>query len=341
MAGCISFTATRDWCLRFTFTRTGLKSTSTDLGDGTVIHCWIPKSHRPSKPSLLLIHGFGANAMWQFYEFISPLASKFNLYIPDLVFFGDSYTSRPDRSETFQADCVKKLMDFHGVSRTNVVGISYGGFVSYRLAAQYPEMVERAVLICAGVCLEEKDMEEGLFQVKTIEEAQSILLPQTPDKMRELMRITFYKPATIAPSCFLSDFIDFRVAYLLRTCEGYFSFGSYALYTVHEGQVMCTEYVEERKQLIHTLHKDRRLSDLPKITQPTLILWGEHDRVFPLELAHRLQRHVGDNAQLVIIKDAGHALNAEKPKELYKYIKSFLINSVPPKPANNGNSKVD
>ncbi|KAK6923775.1 Alpha/beta hydrolase fold-1 [Dillenia turbinata] len=313
MAKCISFTATRDRCLRFTFTRTGLKSAPTDLGDGTVMHCWIPKSHHHSKPSLLLIHGFGANAMWQFDAFISPLSSKFNLYIPDLVFFGDSYTSRPDRSETFQADCVKKLMDFHGVSRTNVVGISYGGFVSYRLAAQYPEMVERVVLICAGVCLEEKDMEAGLFQVKTIEEAQSLLLPQTPEKFRELMRITFYKPAAIAPSCFLSDFID----------------------------VMCTEYVEEKKQLIHTLHKDRRLSDLPKITQPTLILWGEHDKVFPLELAHRLQRHVGDNAQLVIIKDAGHALHAEKPKELYKYFKSFLINSIPSKPANNGNSRVD
>ncbi|KAF3541182.1 hypothetical protein F2Q69_00018597, partial [Brassica cretica] len=35
----------------------------------TSIHCWIPKSPNRSKPNLLLLlHGFGANAMWQYGE---------------------------------------------------------------------------------------------------------------------------------------------------------------------------------------------------------------------------------------------------------------------------------
>lgn len=41
-------------------------------------------------------------------------------------------------------------------------------------------------------------------------------------------------------------------------------------------------------------------------------------------------RHLGDNAELVIIKNAGHAINVEKPKELYKHMKSFLIDPLPP-----------
>ncbi|KAL2454554.1 alpha/beta-Hydrolases superfamily protein [Abeliophyllum distichum] len=106
--------------------------------------------------------------------------------------------------------------------------------------------------------------------------------------------------------------------------------------------VMCVENFQERKELVYALHKDRKLSDLPKISQPTLIIWGEHDQVFPLELAYRLKRHLDDNARLVVLKNAGHAINMEKSKELFKHLKSFLIDPIPPKIESNGNSrKVD
>ncbi|KAK6150398.1 hypothetical protein DH2020_015330 [Rehmannia glutinosa] len=284
MAKCFSFTASRDWCYRCSFSTAGLKSTTTDLGDGTVIHCWGPKTHRPNKLTLLLIHGIGANAMWQWNDFVSPLASKFNVYVPDLLFFGESYTTRPERSEAFQAESVMRAMEAMGVrGRMRVVGLSYGGFVAYSMAAQFPDAVERVVIGCAGVCLEEKDMEDGLFRVKSVDEAIGILLAQTPEKLRELMRLSFYKPVKNVPSCFLSDFID-----------------------------------------------------------PTLIIWGEHDQVFPLELAHRLVRHLEHNAQLVVLKKAGHAINMEKTKELYRYIKSFLtVPSANPKLESNGNSCKD
>ncbi|KAL2521650.1 alpha/beta-hydrolase superfamily protein [Forsythia ovata] len=314
MAKCFSFTASRDWCYRYSFSTSGLKSSTTDLGDGTIMHCWTPKTHKHYKPNLLLIHGIGANAMWQWNEFISPLSSKFNVYVPDLLFFGDSYTTRTERTETFQAQCVMRTMEAHGVRRMFVVGLSYGGFVAYSLAAQFPQAVERVVIGCAGVCLEEKDMKEGLFNVKSVDEAITILLAQTPEKLKELIRLSFYKPIKGLPSCFLSDFID----------------------------VMCVENFQERKELVYALHKDRKLSDLPKISQPTLIIWGEHDQVFPLELGHRLKRHLDDNARLVVLKNAGHAINMEKSKELYKHLKSFLIDPVPPKIQSNGNSrKVD
>ncbi|KDP29699.1 hypothetical protein JCGZ_18634 [Jatropha curcas] len=316
MAKCFSFTASRDSCYRYSFTKAGFKSCTTDLGDGTVMHCWVPKTHIQSKPALLLIHGFGANAMWQFNSFIPPLKSNFNIYIPDLLFFGDSYTTRPERSESFQAQCVMALMDaIANVSKMDIMGLSYGGFVAYSMAAQFQERVRRVVLGCAGVCLEEKDVEEGMFKVKSVDEAVTLLLPQSPEKVRELVRLSFYKPPPNAPSCFLNDFIE----------------------------VMCTEYLQEKKELIQALHKDRKLSNLPKITQPTLIIWGEYDQIFPLELAHRLKRHIGENSELVIIKNAGHALNAERSKEVFKHMKSFLIDTpFPTKQGSHTNgSKVD
>ncbi|XVE93142.1 hypothetical protein REPUB_Repub01dG0164700 [Reevesia pubescens] len=291
---CFSFTASRDWFYRYSFGNAGLRSIKTDLGEGTVMHCWVPKIQNDSRPNLVLVHGFGANAMWQYGEHLRHFTARFNVYVPDLVFFGESYTTRSDRSESFQAQCMMRMMEAHGVPRMSLVGISYGGFVGYSMAAQFPDKMEKLVLCCAGVCLEEKDLEEGFFNVSDLDEALSILLPQTAEKLRDLMRFSFVKPAgNWVPSYFLTDFID----------------------------VMCTDYLEEKRELIRATLKERKLSNLPKITQRVLIIWGEEDKIFPLELGHRLKRHVGENAEIVVIKNAGHAVNLEKPKEFIKHLK--------------------
>ncbi|GKV41104.1 hypothetical protein SLEP1_g48681 [Rubroshorea leprosula] len=306
MSRCFSFTDVKNSCYRSTFIKSGLRSTITDLHDSTVMHCWIPTVREYSKPNLLLIHGLGANALWQWGDIIRFMTPHFNVFVPDLVFFEESYTTRPERTEAFQAQCLMRLMEAHSVKKFSLVGLSYGGFVGYGLAAQFSEAVERVVICSAGVCMEEKDLKEGVFRVSDLEEAASILVPQTPNKLRELMGYTMFRPPplNLVPSCLLADFIDNLI----------------------EEQVMCTEYVEEKKQLILAIPRDRKLANIPKITHPTLILWGEYDHVFPLELGYRLKRHLGDNAHLVVIKNAGHAFNVEKPKEYLKHLMSFLVN---------------
>ncbi|CAJ1963479.1 unnamed protein product [Sphenostylis stenocarpa] len=299
LSKCFSFTASRDWLYRHLFASAGLRSVATDLGEGTTMHCWVPKLPKPCKPSLVLVHGFGANAMWQYGEHVRHFTGNFNVYVPDLVFFGESFTSRSERSESFQAKCLVKMMEAHGVQRMSLVGISYGGFVGYSVGAQFPEVVEKLVLCCAGVCLEEVDMANGLFRVSSLDEASNILLPQTPDKLRELMKLSFVRPARGVPTWFLQDFIE----------------------------VMCTDYIEEKRELLESILKGRQLSDLPKIQLPTLIIWGEQDQIFPLELGHRLKGHIGENSQMVVIKNAGHAVNLEKPKEFGKHLKAFLIDN--------------
>ncbi|KAI6678562.1 hypothetical protein NL676_039358 [Syzygium grande] len=75
-------------------------------------------------------------------------------------------------------------------------------------------------------------------------------------------------------------------------------------------------------------HSDgaQTILEKPLLTvQPTLLVWGEQDQIFPLELGHRLQRHIGENAELVEIRNAGHAANLEKPKEFIKHLKLFLL----------------
>ncbi|KAG0480361.1 hypothetical protein HPP92_011219 [Vanilla planifolia] len=300
---CLSFTAYRDWCYSRSFLSAGFRPSTIDLDSGrTVISFWSPCSPNPeSRPSLLLIHGFGANAKWQWAPYLRPLLrAGFDLYVPDLLFFGGSATFRSERGEAFQAECLMAAMKAMGVHRLRaVVGVSYGGFVGYRIAAMFPMAVESVVLICAGVCLEEKDLRDGMFVVDDPVEAASLLVPQSPESLRKLIRLTHVRPPPALPSCFLSDYIH----------------------------VMCTDYVDEKTELILALIRDRKLSELPKISQPTLIIWGEQDQIFPLELAHRLKRHLEDNSELVVVKHSGHAVNLEKPKELCKHLKAFLVDS--------------
>lgn len=89
-----------------------------------------------------------------------------------------------------------------------VMGLSYGGFVAYSIAVHHAEKVDKVVIACSGVCFDESDMGKGLLSVNNIEDATSILLAQTPEKLRELMKMAFFKPPMNMPSCFLSDFID-------------------------------------------------------------------------------------------------------------------------------------
>nr|BAD95155.1 hypothetical protein [Arabidopsis thaliana] len=88
--------------------------------------------------------------------------------------------------------------------------------------------------------------------------------------------------------------------------------------------------MEEKRELIKAIPKDRIISEIPKLKQPTLIIWGEHDQVFPLEMGKRLEKHVGDNGKLVIIKRTGHIFNFEKPKKFIKLLKSFLLETSKP-----------
>jgi pimeloyl-ACP methyl ester carboxylesterase len=103
----LSFTAARDRCHRRSFTSAGLRPAFFPLTDGATVHIWVPASPAPSsRPPLVLLHGFGACATWQWNPFLRPLIrAGFDLYVPDLLFFGDSSSPAADRSDIYQARC--------------------------------------------------------------------------------------------------------------------------------------------------------------------------------------------------------------------------------------------
>ena len=65
--------------------------------------------------------------------------------------------------------------------------------------------------------------------------------------------------------------------------------------------------------------------DLPRITQPTLIVWGAHERDIPLDIGLRLATTI-PNARFHVYGDrTGHFPNIERSREFNRLVADFLL----------------
>jgi hypothetical protein len=102
------------------FKANGLRSALVELDDdATVVRCWLPwqqpergvwSAGVADKPAVLLLHDFVADGTVNWEKQIKALTTDFNVYVPDLVFFGRSETSKEERTEAFQAECMVKML---------------------------------------------------------------------------------------------------------------------------------------------------------------------------------------------------------------------------------------
>ncbi|XVE88625.1 hypothetical protein DITRI_Ditri19aG0084700 [Diplodiscus trichospermus] len=285
-----------DTILSLYFRLCDLSPCAIDLDDQTTIHFWVPNHRRFNKPSLVMVHGYGGNSLWQFLYQVGPLSRKFNVYIPDLLFFGKSYSKSPNRSDLFQAECLSDGLKRMGVDRFSVYSISYGGFVAYRMAEMHPDTVEKIVIVSSGILYTD---DQRVKQLRKIGRHPSeILVPKNPHDLRLLVNLSMYKQNSLywLPDFLLREFVT----------------------------MMYDHCRKEKIELAEHLVDKKADTNLAVLTQETLIIWGDQDNVFPLELAHQLQRHLGSKSRLEIIKDTGHAANMESPDEVNKLVISFV-----------------
>ncbi|MCO5609655.1 hypothetical protein L7F22_063885 [Adiantum nelumboides] len=262
----------------------GLQPQVIELHNGCKIHCWAPPA-ASSKPALLFLHGFGASGTIAWDSQVAPFSKHFSLYLPDLLFFGastidmgvdsqhqhaveqfsTSKVEHPERtvkfSEIFQAECMHETMNKMGVQEAVVLGHSYGGFVAYHMAHLYPSFVKRVVIVSSGIMMD-SHTNDNLLQEFGSSRIHDMLVPPTLPLFKKSLQFTFngYLPPWL-PSFFYKDMYESLSGDKVR-----------------------------RLQLVDDIILGKEDSiPLPTINQSTLILWGDEDRIFNINLAYKLK----------------------------------------------------
>jgi pimeloyl-ACP methyl ester carboxylesterase len=246
-------------------------------------------------PPLVLLHGLGGS-LYDWRHLIQPLSLSHRVLVVDLLGSGESEIPQDeDYTIAAQARRVRGLMDLLGLERGTVVGNSYGGGVALKLTQDWPERVDRLVLI------------------------NSICYPEN---------IPVYVRLANAPgAAFVAETLPLgkMTRWALRAC--------YRTVEKLSDEELET-YIQElrvpgrRRALIQILRailppdNTEFEARIRTVRAQTLLIWGRTDQTIPASLGRRLLEDL-PNARLFEL-DAGHVPHQELPDEVLKLIRDFL-----------------
>ena len=255
--------------------------------------------HGRGRP-VVLIHGFAGSAFsWRYWA--QDLARDHSVILVDLKGHGSAPAPRDGRySPADQADLVYRHLVHESLSDVTLVGHSMGGavalLVALRCLDQGEARVSRMALV-AGAAFPQPlppfiKMARGPLSRMVVR-----LVPKRR-LVRRILRSIVHDPAGVSESQVLG------YSEPLRRPEHQIAILETAAQLVPEDP----EAVTSRYAEIHL---------------PTLLLWGDHDRVVPLWVGERLAE-VLPNATLRVLEDCGHLPPEEKPTESLTVFREFL-----------------
>lgn len=244
-----------------------------------------------SGPALVYLHPAGG---LEFDDFIEDLAQRFTVYAPRFPGTDPDapYEIHRVRSWLEVLLAYEELMRTLGIARPVLIGQSFGGMLAAELASVFPD------LPCALVLLDPI----GLWR-EDLPIANWTTLP-----LDDLPGLLFHDPQCAGAKAMsqLPDDPD-EVADIVANL-------TWAL--------GCTaKFIWP----IPDLGLDRRLH---RVSVPTLIAWGEQDRLAPVGYADEFADRIS-GAQLLVIPDCGHIPQVERPEILIPAVADFLQRSVP------------
>ncbi|MDF1561535.1 MAG: alpha/beta fold hydrolase [Deltaproteobacteria bacterium] len=242
-------------------------------------------------PVVVMVHGFsGDKSNW--YAFARYLAEDHHLYALDLPPFGESpeLPGRPYDIRTHAA-ALASFLAAVGVERAHLVGNSMGGHTIGLFALEHPEQVMSLALFdAAGVRSPVKSEAMRLG-----EEGKNPFEMQELEDVDRLMALTFVDPPMMPGPAKRYFFEQRRARDALnaRLLEDYLA-----------------SYVDLQP-------------DLPKISAPTLVLWGDGDRITDPSAVQVFADGL-PNETVVIMEKCGHSPMMERPEETARHYRAFL-----------------
>jgi pimeloyl-ACP methyl ester carboxylesterase len=259
-------------------------------------------------PVLVLLHGLaGCSAGWA--GLADRLGDRYRLIAPDLLGHGQTAKPRGDYSVGAYATGVRDLLAVLGVERATLVGHSFGGGVAMQLAYLCPERAERLVLVASG----------GLGdEVSPL--LRTISLPLS-EFVLPLVMLTGVRDAASVLRALLRR-IGLRTDPVVEEV-----LATYGRLTDRQAQRAFVETIRAsidwNGQRASARDRIRLAAELP-----TLIVWGTHDRVIPVEHARATHAAI-PGSRLELFEGAGHFLPVEHPRRLAALLDEFVGSTEP------------
>jgi pimeloyl-ACP methyl ester carboxylesterase len=255
-------------------------------------------------PPVILIHGFGGS-MWQWEHQQAALSTSMRLITPDLI--GSGLSDKPDieyRPEEM-LDYFVSFMDALQIPQAVLVGNSMGAGLAIGMALTHPDRVSKLILI--------DGLPSDVSNKLTSPSIKRALQTSAPSwlvsfgnwlfgglMIESVLREIVYDPALLTP------------AVVERSNRN------------RQRPGLIPPILSVRKTLpLWEAEFAKRIED---ITHPTLILWGEEDRVFPITVGEELHRTI-KGSNFVRIPKAGHIPQWEQPALANQAMIEFMTHS--------------
>jgi pimeloyl-ACP methyl ester carboxylesterase len=262
---------------------------------------------------IVFIHGLSGS--WQnWLEQLPVFAQSSRVIAFDLPGFGQSPMAAEKISIAGYGRLVAALLDDLEVPRAVIVGNSMGGFIGAELAIQAPERAERLVLVsAAGLTVEHQRDDRALAVLKRLERRLEAWGGWVGSRADHLARRRRYRRALMAIVAAHPDRLP--PALVAEQIRGAGKPG----------------FVDALDALTSYPIRDR----LQQITCPTLIVWGEHDRLIPVRDAFEFERLI-PGSRRVIYADTGHMAMLERPAAFNALLEDFMAEEEGAPPADEG-----
>lgn len=254
--------------------------------------------HGEGRP-LVLISGLGYG-LWEWHRMLPGLAEHLQVIVYDNRGAGQTDKPPGPYNVHMMAADLAGLLDELEVGPAAVLGHSMGGFIAQQLALSRPELVSHLILASTNF--------GGPNHIPVTPEALTAMLDRSGDPRDVLVRGITIAAAPGFPDA-QPDVLEEIVAYRLT------------------GPVAPAEYQAQMGVGLGLATAEAAFEGkLHQITQPALILFGEHDRVVPVGNAELLKRELV-NGRVVILPDAGHIFPLETPEAANQAVLQFLQSS--------------
>jgi len=261
-----------------------------EVGGGTTLH--YHEAGNGKRGNVLFVHGSGPGASgWSNFKGNYPFLAEhgYRTIVPDTMGYG--YSSKPEEGAFSLSDVAaqyKALLDAIGVGRATIVGNSQGGAIAITLALEYPELVDKLVLMAPGG-LETRDTYMAMEGIKAM---IRVLYKEgiSKETMRKVFTLQLHDESKIT-----DEVIEERY------------------------QVAMTQH----KDNIARIQVSNQAERLSEIECPVLCFWGANDKFCPSTGAAKIATSC-PNSRTVLISSCGHWVMVEYPKLFNELTLKFL-----------------